>query len=149
MFGTNTSGLKCDVPPETEVVSQSIREQLEVDLKRRFAESNAALQKHKRHLIAERVALDQRSQSVQSEITRRLELERKRLTNNGNGETEAKLGSKIKNAQAQVKSQRLRLQQSQDTNLIHKASPVMRLYLIFELSTSKHRDIAIPRPITQ
>jgi hypothetical protein len=118
MSDTNITCPKCGAEiPLSEAVSHRVREQLEADFNRRLAESNAALQKREHQLAADRAAVEQRTQAIQAEIARQLEAERKQLTAAAAREAEAKLGTQLKDVQAQVESQRLRLQQAQDAEL--------------------------------
>jgi hypothetical protein len=103
--------------PLTEAITHRIREQMGSDFNRRLAESNAAMQKREQQLATDQAALQLRSQSVQIEVNRQVEAERKRLLAVATSEAEAKLGTQLLEVQSQVESQRLRLQQAQSAEL--------------------------------
>jgi len=154
MSDTNITCPKCGAEiPLTEAVSHRVREQLEADFNRRLAESNAAMQKREQHLVTEQAALDQRAKSVQSEVTRQLEAERKQLTEVAAREAEAKLGAQLKDVQAQVESQRVRLKAAQDAELdlrkkqreFEEAKATLELDVARRLDTERQKIAAAAR----
>ena len=103
--------------PLTEAVSHRVREQLEADFNRRLSESNAALQKREQQLATDREALAQRANSVQQEVTRQVEVERKRVVAEAAQAAEDKLGIQLRDAQQQLETQRTRLKEAQEAEL--------------------------------
>jgi hypothetical protein len=118
MPDTNITCPKCGAEiPLTEAVSHRVREQLELDFKRRLEASNAALAEREKKLAAEKAALEQRAKDIQTELTRQLEVEKKRLAATAALEAEDKLGTQLKQLQAQVAEQRGRIEKAQAAEL--------------------------------
>jgi len=118
MNDSNIACPKCGAEiPLTEAVSHRLREKLAADFEKQRADLNTALAARERKLAAERVALEQRVQSVQAEVGRQVEAERNRLLAEAAREAEAKLGAQLKDAQSQLAEKRDQLKQAQDAEI--------------------------------
>ncbi len=118
MTDTNIACPKCGAEiPLTEAVSHRVREQLAADFEKQRGELNAALAAREQKLAAERAAIELRAHAVQSEVSKQLDTERKRLTTEATRQAEEKLGAQLKDTQALLESQQARLKQAQDAEL--------------------------------
>jgi exonuclease VII large subunit len=141
--------------PLTEAVSHRVREQLEADFNRRLSESNAALQKREQQLATDREALAQRANSVQQEVTRQVEVERKRVVAEAAQAAEDKLGIQLRDAQQQLETQRTRLKEAQEAELtlrkrqreLEEAKDALQLEVARTLE-SERQKIAVQLSVT-
>ncbi len=118
MTDTNITCPKCGAEiPLGEAVSHRLRDQLAADFEKQRGALNAALAAREQKLATEKAALEQRAHAVQAEVTRQVETERKRLLADAARQAEDKLGTQLKDLQAQVGEQQTQLKQAQTAEL--------------------------------
>jgi hypothetical protein len=148
MNNANIACPKCGAEiPLTEAVSHRLREQLEADFNRRLAESNAALAEREKKLSADKIALDTRLATVQGEIAKAIELERKKLLAEATRQVEEKVRIDLKDLQARLadREQRLNEAQAAELNLrkkqreLEEAKATMDLELARKLDTERQK----------
>lgn len=103
--------------PLTEAVSHRVREQLEGKFEKQRQELNAALAEREQKLTAGLASLEQRAKSVQDEVARQVESERQRLLEAASRQAEDRVGTQLKDLQAQITEQQGKLTQAQDMEL--------------------------------
>jgi hypothetical protein len=118
MNDTNITCPKCGAEiPLTEAVSHRLRDQFSADFEKQRTELNAALAERERKLTQQKVALEQRAQSVETTVQQRLVAERNQLLAAATKEAEESIGLKLRDALAQVEEQRRRLDSARDAEL--------------------------------
>ena len=118
MNDTNITCPKCGAEIAlSEAVSHRLRSELEADFEKQRNELNVAVTAREQKLRAEQEALEARAGQVSGEVTRLLEMERRKLTGEAVHQAEAKLGTQLKDLQAQVGEQQSRLKEAQEAEL--------------------------------
>jgi len=118
MNDTNIACPKCGAEiPLTEAVSHRLREQLAADFEKQRADLNTALAAREQKLAVEKAALEKRAGAIGDEVAKRLQDERTKLKADAERAAEEKLGASLREAQAQVDSQRDKLKRAQEAEL--------------------------------
>ncbi len=118
MTDANITCPKCGADiPLTEAVSHRLREQLEFEFEKKREALNAAIAQRESKLAADKAALAQRAESVQAEISRQLDTERRKLLTDATRQAEEKLGLELKELRGRVNDQAGKLKAVQDTEL--------------------------------
>ena len=101
----------------SEAVSHRLRSELEADFEKQRNELNAAVTAREQKLRTGQEALEARAAQVAGEVARQLEAERRKLTGEAVHQAEAKLGTQLKDLQAQVGEQQSKLKEAQEAEL--------------------------------
>lgn len=103
--------------PLSEAVSHRIREQLSRDFDTSRREQEAALAEREKKLASEKAALEQRAGAIQIEVANQLAGERQKLLADASRQAQEKLGSELKDLQAQLGEQRAKLKEAHAAEL--------------------------------
>jgi hypothetical protein len=118
MLDSNITCPKCGADiPLSEAVSHRLREQLTADFEKQRQALNAALTEREHKVAAERTRLEKEQQALQAEVARQLDGERRKLLTDAARQAEEKLGTQLKDLQAQVGEQQTQLRQAQEAEL--------------------------------
>ena len=118
MSESNITCPKCGAEiPLTEAVSHRLREQLEADFDRQRAELNLALKKREQQLETRRIALEERTKSLQAEVARQVEAEREKLRAESARQAEERLGTELKDLHNQLAERNAKLKAAQNAEL--------------------------------
>jgi len=118
MTDTTISCPKCGAEiPLTEAISHRMREQIAADFETRRNELNAALKKREAQIALQRETLGKREDALATEVARQVEAGRLKLRTEVMRDAEAKLGTELKDLQAQVADQSTRLKAAQEHEL--------------------------------
>ena len=103
MTGSNITCPKCGAEiPLTEAISHRLRERFAADFEKQRAELNAALAEREQKYTTEKAALEERAQALNTEVARQLEAGRTKLLADATRQAGEKLGTEMKDLQAQV-----------------------------------------------
>jgi hypothetical protein len=100
-----------------EAVAHRLREDLSAQFDKERAALNIALERREQQIAAEKIKIEERSKSVQVEIERQLETERRKLQIEAVKSVEEKLGVEMKDLQTQLTEQRQKLKTAQEAEL--------------------------------
>lgn len=148
MTDTNITCPKCGAEiPLTEAVSHRLREQLAAEFEHQRTELNAALKKREDRLVTEKAALEQSAKSIQDQVARQLEAERKRLVADAARQAEEKLGTDLKELRSQLDDQREKLKAAQEAELdlrkkqreLEEARQNLELEVTRKLDVERHK----------
>jgi hypothetical protein len=136
-----------------EAVSHRLREEMSAQFDKERNEFNTAMQRREQQLAAEKATLEERAKSVQGEITRQVECERKKLQTEAAKTAEEKLGAEMKDLQAQVAEQRNKLKAAQEAELelrkrqreLEEAKAAMELEVSRKLDSERQKIADLAR----
>lgn len=103
--------------PLSEAVSHRLRDQLKADFEKQREQLNEALATREKKLNDEQSALSLRQKDLAAELARQLDAERRKLTADAARQAEEKLGTHLKDLQAQLGEQQSKLKQAQEIEL--------------------------------
>lgn len=118
MNDTSITCPKCAAEfPLGEAVSHRLRDQITADFEKERGQLTEALATREKKLGNEQAALSLRQKDFASELARQLDVERRKLTDAGARQAEDKLGTQLKDLQAQLGEQQSKLKQAQEAEL--------------------------------
>ncbi len=118
MDDTSITCPKCAAEfPLSEAVSHRLRDELKADFEKERGQLNEALAKREKKLGDEQATLALRQKDLGAELARQLDAERRKLTDAAARQAEDKLGTQLKDLQAQLGEQQSKLRQAQEAEL--------------------------------
>ena len=118
MNDTNITCPRCAAEiPLSEAVSHRLRDQLKADFEKQREQLNEALATREKKLNDEQSALSLRQKDLAAELARQLDTERRKLTADAARQAEEKLGTQLKDLQAQLGEQQSKLKEAQEIEL--------------------------------
>ena len=143
MPDTNITCPKCGAEiPLTEAVSHGVREQLESNYQKQRSELNSAITAREQKLTIEKAVLDHRAQSIDVEVAKRLEAERKKFVTEAARQAEKKLGTEINDLQSQLvdKNAKLKVAEAAELDLRKKHRELEEAKTRLELDVARRLD---------